>query len=401
MKAPSTSIVLDPARVHAWRIQRQLLARAKAASPVEVARTLVGVQAQVTSSAALAIALRSKAPRGKAAPVEATTRALRDRRLVRSWAMRGTLHLFAAEDVPTIAAALGGKDHWRRPAWLRWFGVTEPEMDALIDAIGDVLDDGRPRTRAELADEIGTRLGARHAKLLLGSWGSALKVASDRHYLVQSSEDEAGTRFVRASRWIEGWHDEDETEAIRKLVVRYLAAYGPATLRELLRWWGVTVVKVMRPIIADLGDAVTEVEVGGVRALVRTEDLDEIGSTRPARNAVQLVGGFDPLIVGAGLRDQLLPPAHLKRVSRTAGWISPVVLRGGVVAGVWDSRRTGNGLSIVIEPFGRPTAARRGAMEAAAERIGEALGLPVAVTFGAVFPAINRPGTRSPPPARG
>jgi hypothetical protein len=172
-------------------------------------------------------------------------------------------------------------------------------------------------------------------------------------------------------------------------------------LGELLRWWGVTVAKVMRPIVAELGDAVTEVEVGGVRALVRSDDLEEIASTRPAEKAVHLVGGFDPLIVGAGLREQLLPPAHLKRVSRTAGWISPVVLSGGTAAGVWDSRRTATGLSIVIEPFGRPTAAHREAMEAAAERIGEALALPVTVAFGAVFPAISPPGRRSPPPARG
>ncbi len=185
--APGPAVVLDPAKVHAWRIERQLLGRSKGASAVDVARTLVGVQAQVTSSAALAIALRSKPGRGKTPATDATTGALRDRGLVRSWAMRGTLHLFAAEDVPTIAAALGGKDNWRRPAWLRWFGVTEPEMDALIDAIGEILDDGRPRTRAELAEEIGERLGPKQGKLLLGSWGSALKVASDRHYLVQSA----------------------------------------------------------------------------------------------------------------------------------------------------------------------------------------------------------------------
>lgn len=383
--SPPSALVLDPARVHAWRIERQLLGRSRAGSPVEVARTLVGVQAQVTSSAALAIALRSKQARGKAPATEATTKALKNHRLVRSWAMRGTLHLFAAEDVPTIAAALGGKDNWRRPAWLRWFGVSEPEMDALIDAIGDVLDDGRPRTRAELAHEIGTRLGAKQGKLLLGSWGSALKVASDRHYLVQSAEDEAGTRFVRASRWIDGWRDEDETEALAKLVTRYLAAYGPATLREVLRWWGVSVVAVMKPIIAALGDALTEVEVDGVRAYVRTEDLDAIAATRPTTRSVQLVGGFDPFIVGAGLREQLLPPAHLKRVSRTAGWISPVVLVDGRAAGVWDSRRSGSRLTITVDMFERPGAALRSRLARAAEPVAQAMGATPVLELGRVF----------------
>src|SRR5205085_11789075 len=107
------------------------------------------VQAQVTSYAALSIALRCKRPRGNGAPVDATTQALLERRVVRAWAMRGTLHLLAVEDVPMIEAALKGKEMWRRPAWLRWFGLTEPEMQALIETIGDILDDGVPRTRAE------------------------------------------------------------------------------------------------------------------------------------------------------------------------------------------------------------------------------------------------------------
>ena len=385
-KAPS--LVLPANRVHAWRIERQLLGRSKASTPVDVARTLIGVQAQVTSSAALAIALRSQPGHGRAASTAATAAtvtALRERRLVRSWAMRGTLHLFAADDVPTIAAALGGKDHWRRPAWLRWFGVTEPEMDRLIDAIGDILDDGRPRTRAELADEIGTRMGAKAGKLLLGSWGSALKVASDRHYLCQSAEDDAGVRFVKASRWIGSWRDEDETEALASLVERYLAAYGPATLKEVLRWWGASVVAVMKPIIEGLGARLAEVEIDGARAYVRTDDLGSIEATRPTRGAVQLVGGFDPFIVGAGLREQLIPAAHLKRVSRTAGWISPVVLVDGRAAGVWDSSRSGDRLSITVEPFEPVTDQRRAAITTAAERVALAQGARAEVGYGRVF----------------
>ena len=367
-------------------MQRQVLGREKAPSPVEVARALVGVQAQVTSSAALAIALRSKTPRSAKPAVNATNRALLDRRLVRSWAMRGTLHLFAAEDVPTIAAALVGKERWRRPAWLRWFGVTEPEMERLIDTIGEILDDGTPRTRAELGDDVGRRLGPKQGQLLRGSWGSTLKVASDRHYLVQSAEDDAGVRFVRASRWLDSWPEVDRDAALGMLVERYLAVYGPATLKELIRWWGVAEMSVIKPIVAALGDALTEVDVDGVRAYVRTADLDTIESTKPTNGDVHLLGGFDPLTVGAGLREQLIPPAHLKRVSRTAGWISPVVLVDGIVAGVWDSvRGEKDRLAMTVEPFEVPTPRLRSAIGKAAERIASAQGLGVSVDYGRVF----------------
>ena len=391
--AATPAVRLDPAKVHAWRVGRQLLGRERAAAPDDVARRLVGVQAQVTSSAALAIALRSKTPRGTTPAVEATTRALLDRKLVRSWAMRGTLHLFAADDVPTIAAALQGKENWRRPAWLRWFGITEPEMERLIDTIGEVLDDGRPRTRAELGEDIGARLGPKQGQLLRGSWGSTLKVASDRHYLVQSAEDDAGVRFVRASRWIKAWRIEQKESALARLVERYLAAYGPATLREILRWWGAAQVSVMKPVIASLGDVLTEVEVAGVRVFARTEDLDAIERTRPTNGEVHLVGGFDPFIVGAGLREQLIPPAFLNRVSRTAGWISPVVLVDGIAAGVWDARKTKKGLGVTVEPFDNPSSSLRSAIAAAARRVGEVQGIAATVSYDRVFE-----GTRSTVP---
>jgi hypothetical protein len=304
--------------------------------------------------------------------------------------MRGTLHLFAAEDVPLIAAGLGGKDNWRRPAWLRWFGVTEPEMDRLIDTVGDILDDGRPRTRAELAVEIERRLGAHAGKLLLGSWGSALKVASDRHYLVQSAEEDAGVRFVKANRWVDGWREIELEVALTELVPRYLAAYGPATLKEILRWWGYARAVDMKPVIAGLGSVLAEVDVDGTRAYVRSEDLDDIASTRSTKGAVQLVGTFDPLIVAGGLRDQLIPPAHLKRVSRTAGWISPVVLVDGRAAAVWDFARSGDRLTITVDPFEPFGPARRVAVERAAERVASAQGATATVGYGRVFMAATK-----------
>jgi hypothetical protein len=388
--APAISV--PAGKVHAWRIEQQLLGRTQADSPEAVARTLVGVQAQVTSSAALAITLRS-GPTGRVgrnngtttAAVEATSAALRERRLVRSWAMRGTLHLFAADDVPTVAAALGSKEHWRRPAWLRWFGVNELEMEALIDAVGEVLDDGRPRTRAELAEEVGRRLGEKAGKLLLGSWGSALKVASDRHYLVQSAEDEAGVRFVKASRWVTEWRDEDEVDALASLIERYLAAYGPATSQEIRRWLGGATVGAFQPAMALLAERLTEVDVDGARASVRSEDVEAIAATRSTKGQVHLVGGFDPFIVGAGLRDQLLPAAHLKRVSRTAGWISPVVVVDGRAAGVWDSRRSGDRLAITVDPFAQPDGTLRRAIEGAAQRVAAVQGATLELRFGPVF----------------
>src|SRR5215470_877118 len=95
------AFALDPGRVAAWRLGRQWIAPAAATSPESVARQLIGVQAQVVSAAAMAVALR-----GERLTVDAVPTALADRRIVRAWAMRGTLHVFDADDYPTIVGSL-------------------------------------------------------------------------------------------------------------------------------------------------------------------------------------------------------------------------------------------------------------------------------------------------------
>ena len=176
-----------------------------------------------------------------------------------------------------------------------------------------------------------------------------------------------------------------QDEALAKLVVRYLAAYGPATLKELLRWWGVARVSAMRPVIERLGDAITEVDVDGTPAFIRSEDVPAIEATRVTKGTVRLIGGFDPFIVGAGLREQLIPAKHLKRVSRTAGWISPVVLVDGRAAGVWDRR--GRGAASRSPSSRSPTRRRaRGERSRRPRTKWVASRAPASVSYGPVFP---------------
>jgi hypothetical protein len=376
--APLRAIPIE--KLVAWRLARQRLSAPLAKSPEVVARDLVGVQAQVLSSAALSIALRT------GGRLEATAEGLEKRRLIRLWAQRGTLHIFAADDVPTIVAARRPMEPWRRPAWLRYFGTTEKEMETAIEAVGEILDDGVPRTRAELSDAMAAGHGQAFAELVRGSWGGFLKQAGNRGYVAQAWTGTSSVAFVRPDRWLKRWRVEDPDEALRALVLRYLAAYGPASAAEINRWWGVAGAGI-KPVLRSLGDELTEVEVEGHRGLVRTKDLGALESATLPRddNGIRLLGPFDPLTVGAGLRGHLIPAKHLSRVSRTAGWISPVVLVDGRAAAVWDSKRAGDRVTITIESFGRAGPAHRRAFAAAAERVASAHGARAIVAYGRVF----------------
>ena len=84
--------------------------------------------------------------------------AIADRRLVKTWVMRGTVHLLTSDDLWRIVAAWPARDNARSAAWLKYFKVTVKQLDAIAEAIGKVLDE-TPRTRAELAASVAEEIG--------------------------------------------------------------------------------------------------------------------------------------------------------------------------------------------------------------------------------------------------
>ena len=103
----------------ALRMQRHLLDPIGTVPVARVVRRLCGVQAQVASSAELAVRVRRQASR----PGE-VARALSQGRLIKTWAMRGTLHLLTPEEAGFFLALMASGRSWERPSWQRYFGVT-------------------------------------------------------------------------------------------------------------------------------------------------------------------------------------------------------------------------------------------------------------------------------------
>jgi hypothetical protein len=133
-------------RVRAWRPSQQRLDRRVPKSRLlDVARNISGIHAQVQSSAELQVWARVSG----ISPGDIRDALWKERSLVKTWCMRGTLHLLAAEDLPTYVAALRTHDRWWKGAWLRMVGMTEKELHATLVAIRASLT-ARPVTREEL-----------------------------------------------------------------------------------------------------------------------------------------------------------------------------------------------------------------------------------------------------------
>ena len=143
--------------------------------------------------------------------------------------MRGTIHLLPATLLPAWTAALGQREQWRRPAWLKWFGTSLEEMESLIDAMPELLSE-EPQTRLELAEALEARLGRHLREVLLSSWGSFLKIPANRGDLAFGPDRGRNVTFVRPAAWLKSWRDVDPQAALDDLVLAYLRAYGPADI---------------------------------------------------------------------------------------------------------------------------------------------------------------------------
>ncbi len=346
---------------------RQLLHPVGSLGIVETVSALCGVQAQVPSSAELAIALRRRASRqGEVA------QALAERRLIRTWAMRGTLHLLDPRDAGAYLALVASARSWERPAWQRSFGVSAAEMRDLAAAVGEALD-GRVLEREELIEEIAARTGRRDLEAQLRSgWGAVLKPLAWMGHLCHGPTRAGRVTFTLPATWLPSWEGiAAPEEAARRVIPAYLSAYGPATMQAFDAWLtrGSSSRTQVRGWFESVAERLVTVDVDGRACFARTEDLDGLLAARPTR-ALRMLAGFDQYLLGPGTGDTSIVPAQRRRqVSRAAGWISPVVLYGGRVAGVWELRDD----LLTVTLFAPPTARVSKLLRSEAERVGAAL----------------------------
>ena len=343
---PPVAAELTWPQVHAFRLQRHHLAgRAPRKDLARVVGEIGGAQAQLMSAAELQIATR----------VDCTVADVRkalwtDRTLVKTWLMRGTLHLARADDLPLYTAAMSRRWIKVSNAWLKFVQVKEPELWKLVDDIGDALD-SKPMTREELIAVVGKGKPARIIEALRSGWGGMLKPSARNGRLCFGPNRGQSVTFVNPRNWLHSWREVDPELALIEAARRYLRAYGPATKNDFARWWGAWP-GLGNAAWAGLADELAPVSVDGTRLDALATDLDDIKRANK-KAPVQLLPLFDPYLLGHATRDHMFDRIHAPKVSRTAGWISAVVLVEGMVAGTWTHQVNKNTMRIAVQPFGR------------------------------------------------
>ena len=366
-----TSLTWDA--VLAWRLRRQHLAeRAGGERALDVISDIAGLHAQVLSSAELTLWARVDGlERGW------VERALwEERALVKTWAMRGTLHLLRADELARYVGALSRlRPRHHVPSWQRAYGLDREHADAMLAAVAKELR-GAPLTREALAAAVGKRLGDEAVAERLGSgFGELLKPAAFTGDVCFAPNEGRLVRFTSPAAWLDGFSPPGPDEAASHELMRtYLRAYGPAPREQFQRWFGMTSPAEARRWLGALGDAVREVEVEGARGWMLAEDVDEAAAAQPS-GVVRLLPAFDHYVVAAPRdAEAVLSAEHRARVYRGQGWLSPVLLVDGRMAGVWSYEVAGPRVAVTVETFARMGRDVRAGVEAETARLAAVLG---------------------------
>jgi len=319
---------LDDDRLRRLRLAAQRLTLETAAADVSAAaRAVVGVQAQDVRAAGLA--LRSRVPGLRRADVDASA-------LIRTWTVRGTVHLIDPSDRPWLHAVLGPRNLARFDTAMRQRG----DYDVAVTMLGDlvaVLRD-RPLDRAELLRELAARghpgLGQRSVNVLM-PWAAA-------QGLVVGLPD---GRYRAA----EPPPAVDADLALATLARRYLAGYGPAAAADLASWSGLPL-GLARQGLAALGPVEAD---GELLALPGTLD-----AAPPAPRAL-LLAAFDTIMLGYRSRAPVVAPEDDRYILPGGGMLRPAVLVDGLAAGTWGLTARGGRRRVAVDWF-RPPAGSPG-----------------------------------------
>jgi winged helix DNA-binding protein len=329
--------VLGPRALNRALLGRQMLLGRREASVLDAIGHLVGLQAQAPDPPYVGLWTRLAGFR----PDELSQEII-ERRAVRVALMRNTLHLVSARDCLTLRPLT-------RPAIERNLYAGRARRAALegvdvgeLVAAGRALLEERPLTAKELGG------------LLRGRWpdhDAASLARAIRHLvpLVQVPPHGLWGRSGPVSHTtVEAWlgRSLDPDPSPDELVLRYLGAFGPASVKDAQTWSGLTrlgeVFERLRPRLKTFRD-------GGGKELFDLPDAPRPDPEVPA--PVRFVPAFDNLILSHADRARVLADDHRRAIASMNGMVPATFLVGGFVGGTWRTEVTRGKATLSIEPF--------------------------------------------------
>ena len=289
------------------------------AEPLAAVRDLCGLQAQFLSNAVHGLHIRSGSTETAG--------------MVKSWTIRGTVHVFAESDLPLML-------HEDRSRFLRPCDTLEADecitkdrkryfADLIVEQITAGVD-SREELKAVCA---AAGMTEREGESVFNAWGGTIRALCEAGVLCHKVQEK------KAFMLCPSFEPMSREAAELELARRYFTHYGPATLKDAAYFFGTTQTRV-KQWLARL--PVTEAQLGG-----RTYYYIENGPVDAEMPACLFLAGFDPLMLGYEKQESLyLPKEHLRGIFNLAGIVMPAVLLHGRVVGKW--KRKGCKLEVTL-----------------------------------------------------
>lgn len=355
------------------RTQAQSLVGTGHESPTHVARHMLAMQGQDFNAVQWALGVRS--PGSTRADVHAAF----DRgELVRSWPMRGTIHVVAAEDLGWMLDLAVESGRSLTGLGRRWeqLGIDEAWLERARSIITDALRGGARLTRSEFASTLeaaGVELGG--SRLYHAIW----YLAQTRSIVwgpMRGDEQE----LVLLDEWITAPRTLDRDEALGEFVRRYVHARGPVTMKDFAWWTNLRMVDVRRGFEFAAPDLV-EVDVDGASMFMSRAANEQLDPDDPATTAsVFALLGFDETVLGYQTRDAQLPREHATRiVPGSNGMFKATIHAGGQIIGTWARTKRTRDIVVKPDPFTPLTTRQAAGFADAVHAYGEFLGMPATV----------------------
>ncbi|CAN5913009.1 winged helix DNA-binding domain-containing protein [soil metagenome] len=328
-------------------LARQLLLERTTITPLAAIERLAGLQAQVPRPPF--VGLWSRVPGFQPAHL---AKLINDRKAVRATMMRGTIHLVSAADYLTLRGALQPmlSAGMRSILGKRVDGLDLDALTAhargLLPATFDAVRKGLTAKFPNHDDRAPGYAVRMHLPLVLVPTETRWGYPGNAH-------------FHDAADWLGRALSPPSLET---LVLRYLAAFGPATLKDAQAWSGV---RKLGEVFEALRDRLVVVRDGDGREL-----FDLPGAPRPDADVpapVRFLPEYDNLLLAYADHSRVIEPAQRKLLTTKNGIVAATFLVDGRVAGTWTLERTKDKAVLTTAPFAKLSSSARSAVHAEAE----------------------------------
>ncbi len=342
----ANEIPFSSEQIHAFRLRRHHLLDASGKDLVTICRDVCGVQAQIMSAAQLQLWARN----------HAITPAV------------------VADEFPLYIAAQRKTRVGTVLTRMAKFKITREEAEGLTALILDFLNAG-PAPRMAIAAAVRSKVSKRVRAWMEEAW-SMVRLPIAKGQICYGPGEGNQATFIRTDHWLPRLRQVDELAAQKELFRKYLGAYGPATLNDFAHWSLISMpeVRALRPLLdAEIA------EHNGL--LVLREDMKTLQAASAEPNSVHLLPYFDVYLLAHRFKEHFLKAQFYKRVYRNQGWISPVVLINGEIAGVWNYKLSRKAVEVEIELFARVDPRTRLQIKDRARELADLFQCPLSFSF--------------------